>query len=753
MIYSVDSGKVRHAGKVVRGADATTFRVLEVDPSWALDARQVYFSGRKVAGASPSTFVAFGNDVAADGRRLFYRLSGREQLTSKARPKAFAGDVEVLRDDVHLVLKVAGEAYVAAPHGIGEPLPVDADSFLLLGCGYARDEEHIYWFDLHRQPLAIPGADLATFAVVGAVASDRHGRFLNGMRIGEPLPVEREADPSAALKQRITGVLAMLLPRYFALFDTTLPNDGPAASPMRGTPTEVPAHTVELDGASVILRVGRRSYSGRVSCLELIASWLYAVAWDQELEGATCLRVLPTASRWPHSPSDPSPLWHRQLDLAYLLEALGEHDESRLLVDQVRQEQRACPRTKDLATDPRLRMEKLLPEVLLGLPEPVIAEGSTTPSAAARMVKENRHRAEDPVIRRGVADEFLALVRATSLEPARLAEASASLASLLEDPVPAVRVRAAVAFDLAASKLCYYRAYEPALDAVRALAAGGFNLDLQLARQWECLVALGQNEAAEEAWRGAVLLDKRGGRRPRQHTGLHTDYPSLEVWRAFAELRLAEADAQGARAADRIAEATATMERLAAEAPAAMIGMSLAEFAEQRGRVTGEGQVEAHGFMMHGEFVDYRRYGVPYECTGAEIEFEGEFESTGDGLFRPLHPGSEVPCSLGRAFGLEYRFAGGPPGRRLTASVRVERPVPGAETRVDDYPVLVFLGLRENFVFLLESPDELTPGEWKITVTLFSAAAPRTYPRRGKLTPDSPIASIQHTFQLVEPGE
>ncbi len=780
MAYIVESDKVRYAGKVVRGADAATFDVLGGAETWGRDGKQVYYAGQKVTGAKPATFVAFSDDVGADARKIFYRLSMHQKPSSAVKPKGMGDDVEVLRDDEQLVLKSSGAAYAAAPSGIGAALPVDADSFELAGRGYARDAQGIYWFRRRDEAVPVPDADLATFTVVGGIASDKQGRFLNGQRDDVTLPIE-EAELPEALVQTLGEVVTLLLPRYFELFDRMLPNDDVAGLATVGRLTEVPECSIALDGPDLTVTAklagGDRSCVGRTSCLELLAAEVYSAVRGEELAGTLSLRVLPKACKWPTVQSDEIPLWHRQLDLVYLLEKAGEHDESRLLLAQAMREQRACPRTGDLATDPRLRAEKLVPDVLVGLPGPVAAQGSTTQAAMKWIIKQGLHTSPDSVVRRSVADEVLAMVRSTSGEPVRFAGLGAPLLGMLQDSEPAVRARAAIAFDLLASKLFYFQAYEAAQSMAAALAEGGFNLDIQLARQWECFAAVGRDEEAERAWEGALALNQHGGRAPRQHTGLHMDYPSLEVWRAFGELRLVEAhgwaakaehpskelrkkkqaleanDADPAtwiaRAKERAANATQTMERLALDAPAAEIGLCLAEFAEGLAKVTDVGRVDGAGFVMHSQYVDFRRYGVPYTADAGAIEFTGEFESTGGGQFRALAEGTAIPCELGRAFGIEYRFAGGPLGRRLPGSVRVERPTLGGKVRVDDYPILVYLGLRENFVFLLESPEELAAGEWTFTITLFSAAPPSDYPCRGELVPDSPLATLQQTFELA----
>jgi len=83
----------------------------------------------------------------------------------------------------------------------------------------------------------------------------------------------------------------------------------------------------------------------------------------------------------------------------------------------------------------------------------------------------------------------------------------------------------------------------------------------------------------------------------------------------------------------------------------------------------------------------------------------------------------------------DVRHGEGVPEEERAARVTVARPIAGDATRSDVYPVNVYLGLRENFVSIFESSDELNAGRWSFEVTLFSAAAPREYPFRGTLEP------------------
>jgi hypothetical protein len=151
------------------------------------------------------------------------------------------------------------------------------------------------------------------------------------------------------------------------------------------------------------------------------------------------------------------------------------------------------------------------------------------------------HRSPDPLARRDVAALLERLVVHTSAAPVRLARIAEPALVLLDDPHLAVRARAAVAFDGLCAEVFHSQAYELALRYADALCRHDVNLDLQSARRWECLAALGREAEAEEAWAISRAMTTPDERAPRMHEGLHTDYPSYDVWRAFGELRIARA--------------------------------------------------------------------------------------------------------------------------------------------------------------------------------------------------------------------
>jgi hypothetical protein len=305
------------------------------------------------------------------------------------------------------------------------------------------------------------------------------------------------------------------------------------------------------------------------------------------------------------------------------------------------------------------------------------------------------------------------------------------------------------------------------------------NADIQHARRWECLAGLARDEEAELAWSQALVLVASNERAPRQHSGLHTDYPTLEVWRAFAELRLAtahmwaargmhpsvelrkkkrrlgaqarSAEAWRVRATERATAALTTMRRLIEREPASRIGLVVTEFSEELARATHQGRLENLGFVMHAEYTSYRRFGAPYHCSGGRLENVGLFRARSPQYFEFETATTRITPALGVVFGVEFRFLGEAPGRLLPGAVVVSRPDGSGSTRRDEYPVTIHLGLKETFVWTFESDEEMITGPWTFEISLFDADAPppSDHPFHGKLHPKARIASLEQAFTVA----
>ena len=104
--------------------------------------------------------------------------------------------------------------------------------------------------------------------------------------------------------------------------------------------------------------------------------------------------------------------------------------------------------------------------------------------------------------------------------------------------------------DLLVSRLFYSQAYEQVLPLLTRLIDLGINLDINLARRWECQLVLGKEGEARRDWESLQPMVKPWEPAPAQHSGLHTRYPNYDFWQLFGYLRMAQAHLQWAEGGD-----------------------------------------------------------------------------------------------------------------------------------------------------------------------------------------------------------
>jgi hypothetical protein len=771
--YEVERGRVTYAGKTVRGAEPESFRVLDGD--WARDGAAIYHSGRKLQRIAAERFVMLSPTVGTDGRKFFY-TRGASSVIHAQRPKDLeVSSAVVLGADEQTFLVTGRGAWVLTDYSVVdlvERAGAEPGTFVALNRSYAKDAHRAFWFDAVGRPKVLV-ADAETFVVDASGARDKDGPFYGDARGGGVLAAELVTDPAAAADAAALALWQQLWPCFFARFDAEQPTDTALVDPPmpseRATP--LPTHGVRCERGWIVVEIEGTSRRGRASAMELLAGWLWGIARGKSSGGSTVIRLLPNADdEIAREEGDPPP-WEQTLNLAHLLDRAGERDEARLLMQRVLRLHRSRHRKPEF--NPDARAERLLPTVFASRREEVSAKGTTTHSALRWLIDNGLPTAEDPLVRWSTAQEFQNIVRQTSSATARLFEVSGPVLVLLDDKEPAVASSAAVAFDALCQRLFNHQDYEEALALADVLGAHGFNLDLQQARRWECLSALGRDDEAALAWNAVQTLTGPAERAPRQY-GMHTDYSSWAVWRAFAELRLVRAHrwmAQGKatseerrarnrapttsfdakeltlRARARAQAAAKQVEAWIESAPSRFIGPMLAEFATEYARATGVGRIEGVKFVTHRQIVDYRRYSQPYLYERAAIDGAGLFERIGEKRYRFERGERRIVAALERAFGIDYRFFGRPVGRMLPARVLVTRPRKEGGTVAVEYPTLIFLGLRETFVWRFEAEDELVPGDWQIEVELFDAD-PAVYPSTT-LVPNERIGHLQQAFVVV----
>jgi hypothetical protein len=521
----------------VRGADAESFEHL-LGP-WARDRGAVYFEGRKVSGAQRDSFRAIGDAFGADAKRIFYSRQRGDLVNDRYDHKAGftprrARAVEV---DGRRYL-VAHRVFVICDVLHGTDL--DPATFQALGHGYARDATHVVWSGPDQAPRTVADTELPTFVVDAAGARDRRGRFVAGARAPATLPVETEGDPARAAGRLTRHLWHESLAALFNDFDRSIvTEDGIVRVGVAGElTTPIPDHRLVVDGPRLMLEAAGYRREGTVSGLELLAGFLYGLARGKVVEGVVCVRVALRTDGEIVSTAGTPPRWQTCLDLAHLLEKLGHRQEAAFLLQRVQRWKPTDARVTTPVESARIRAELLLPELLRDMPAELVPIGGTTQSAAAWVVDHGFHRSPLALVRRDVASYLGQLAMHTRNDRRRLAVIAKPMLVLLDDREPAVRAEAAASIDFLCAQTFDRQAYAEALFYADALVARAINVDMQSARRWECLTALGRASEADAAWATCLRLMAT---EPTRTPTVPRAYPSIHAWRAAGQGRIARA--------------------------------------------------------------------------------------------------------------------------------------------------------------------------------------------------------------------
>jgi len=221
--YHVRKNKVYYCGSpaspsfdLVAGADVKSFQTLENNfsrlPSirqYAIDEKFVYYKGKTISGADPSSFVVLGYSWGKDCNHIYtaYKIVSNDpdhfvkidRHLSKDSKCIYYADRVISYDAPHfqLLAKADGFTYFKDRQSIfvngarfNEP---DVHSFEPLRHGYARDSGHVYLLGPASWKI-VEGADPESFQVINQYYSlDRNHVYRRGTRFIDCEPSTYEA--------------------------------------------------------------------------------------------------------------------------------------------------------------------------------------------------------------------------------------------------------------------------------------------------------------------------------------------------------------------------------------------------------------------------------------------------------------------------------------------------------------------------------------------------------------------------------
>jgi len=237
VIYVLDGNFFQIGGKEIEGADPDTFDV--IDQSYAKDINNVYYDGKPVAGAKPSSVTLVTSELNGNTADSGYLISDDKvfcygKVIEGADPTSFSYlfgsyamdkdylyyyiDIKIPRKATPTTLPNANDLYIRHGEQViyqGEVINNEASSFKIINDEYSKDATHVYYrgeivegmvsdgftviSPYYRKDknqayffsTPIPESDSDTFEVLNdAISKDQRNLYYNGNIIENKKPSE-----------------------------------------------------------------------------------------------------------------------------------------------------------------------------------------------------------------------------------------------------------------------------------------------------------------------------------------------------------------------------------------------------------------------------------------------------------------------------------------------------------------------------------------------------------------------------------
>ena len=567
----------------------------------------------------------------------------------------------------------------------------------------------------------------------------------------------------STIQSEVTDLFTHLVPFLFSIYDTYLPNDAPSWKPKadRILDTRVPDYRLAIDGTRITIDCDRFQLTGSPTGYLSLIGGLWGIARSKTLGTTPCVRyvyelgvMMPRGDFLIQKAAEDLP--DHFVSLAQALKRHGSRDatkEAELLLYQL---------LRNLRYSDKPQWPELIGELKSSFSEKTVARvdgyqdvpnsSATTHQAAIKKLAISKYlTSRDPFHRLLLVQRLHGHIHDTGSNLLRVSKIFASFLPLLADKHPLVRDLMAETADLLVSTLFYSQAYEQVLPLLTRLIDLGISLDINLARRWECRLALGKEEEARRDWESLQPMVKPWEPAPAQYSGLHTRYPNYDFWQLFGYLRMARAHLQWADGGDpcehvvkkKTSVSTERRDRhlKTADEYISIVLRKMEEFtnaynAFEAGPIFAELRVElarfskeniygkaAKKFVMHSQFVEHLVKEGPVSVKTARISRSGLFKRT-EGRHYVLADDTTSIHSpqQGDAMGFEYRVEGEPLSRGVQTSIHVFHAPPDSppESRapVANYEAISYVGMNNAFFWAFESDDDKRPGSWSIEMAL-----------------------------------
>ncbi len=568
----------------------------------------------------------------------------------------------------------------------------------------------------------------------------------------------------STIQSEVTDLFTHLVPLLFSLYDTYLPNDAPSwkANADRILDTRVPDYRLAIDGTRITVDCERFQLTGSPAGYLSLIGGLWGIARSKTLGSIPCVRYvydlgvnLPRGDFLIQKAIEQLP--DRFVSLTQALKAHGAREatvEAGLLLYQILRAIRGnnkVPQWPVLYEELESSFSRKTVARLDGY-QGVPDSSATTHQAAIKKLAINKYlTSRNPFHRLILVQRLHGHIHDTDSNLFRVSKIFESFLPLLADKHPLVRDLMAETADLLVSRLFYSQAYEQVLPLLTRLIDLGISLDINLARRWECRLALGREEEANRDWESLQPMVKPWEPAPAKHSGLHTRYPNYEFWQLFGYLRMAQAHLKWAEGGDPCEyvvkkKTSVSTERRDWHLKTADDYMSIVLrkmeeftntynafeagpiFAELRVELAGFSKEDIYGkaarkFVMHSQFVEHLVKEGPVSVKTARISKSGLFKRT-EGRHYVLADDTTSIHSpqQGDAMGFEYRVEGEPLSRGVQTSIHVYHAPPDSppESRapVANYEAISYVGMNNAFFWAFETEDDKRPGSWSIEMAI-----------------------------------
>jgi tetratricopeptide (TPR) repeat protein len=332
----------------------------------------------------------------------------------------------------------------------------------------------------------------------------------------------------------------------------------------------------------------------------------------------------------------------------------------------------------------------------------------------------------------------------------RVQKIFAEYESLFLDPHPLIRDVMWITLDRLVSNLFYDQAYKYIVPDLTKLIDKGVNLDINLARRYECYMALGQYAEAQSDLDALNKITKPWEIAPAQYSGLNTKYPNYEYWTLFSKLRVASAHltwAQGADPCEHVLVSKKKSEMLVAEADkhnkaaeklileVAQRGSDLLStctafevgdiFTHLRRELVYMATAELYGkvakkYIEQSHFSEFIEKSKIKKLEKIEIKRVGVYKKIEGRRYEFLHDAFSLEPQIGEAVGIEYVAHGTPILDELKTNIEVSySPHATAEKeKVASYESVTYVGIDNAFYWLFENEDDMKRGFWSINISI-----------------------------------